>query len=81
MSVCKHRVEYKCKKDGRPCIYRPWCAEPEEPKPMTNADRINAMSVKEKSQFLTSVVADGCPPDHDWDCMKDDQGWDGCDAC
>ena len=48
---------------------------------MTNADHINAMSVKEKSQFLTSVVADGCPPDHDWDCMKDDQGWDGCDAC
>ncbi|MBP3412865.1 MAG: hypothetical protein J6K89_06350 [Oscillospiraceae bacterium] len=24
---------------------------------------------------------DGCPPQMDWDCAKDKNGWDACDAC
>lgn len=49
--------------------------------PMTNADRMDAMSIMEKAKFLTSVVANGCPPDMDWCCEKDSGGWDACDDC
>ena len=44
MSLCKHRIVDKCKKDGRPCIFSEKCFEPEEQKPMTNADHIRSMS-------------------------------------
>lgn len=47
----------------------------------TNADRMDAMSIMEKAKFLTSVVANGCPPDMDWCCEKDSGGWDACDDC
>lgn len=50
-------------------------------KPMTNADRIRAMSDEEIAKIFTSAVADGCPPKTDWDCAKDEYGWDACDAC
>ena len=49
--------------------------------PPTNADRIRAMSYKELAKLFTHTVADGCPPDMDWKCTKDCDGWDGCDAC
>lgn len=47
----------------------------------TNVDHIRAMSYKELAKLFTHTVADGCPPDMDWDCKKDSDGWDGCDAC
>ena len=49
--------------------------------PPTNADRIRAMNDEELAKLFTHTVADGCPPDMDWDCAKDSDGWDGCDAC
>lgn len=49
--------------------------------PMTNADRIRAMSVEELARLFVSAVSDGCPPEHDWDCKKDEEGWDACDCC
>lgn len=48
---------------------------------LTNADRIRAMSYKELAKLFAHTVADGCPPDMDWECTKDCDGWDGCDAC
>lgn len=48
---------------------------------MTNADRIRAMSYKELAKLFTHIVADGCPPDMDWECTKNCDGWDACDAC
>ena len=49
--------------------------------PMTNADRIRAMSDEELGKIFTTAVADECPPKMDWDCAKDEFGWDACDAC
>lgn len=49
--------------------------------PCTNADRIRAMSDEEIAKIFTSAVANGCPPKMDWDCAKDEYGWDACDAC
>lgn len=50
-------------------------------KPPTHADRIRAMSDEEHAHFLVHVVSDGCPPDMDWNCRKDEDGWDACDKC
>lgn len=47
----------------------------------TNADRIRDMRSVELARLLVDAVADGCPPNKDWDCAKDDYGWDGCEAC
>lgn len=47
----------------------------------TNADRIRAMTDEELADLFTRTVADGCPPNMDWDCKKDDGGWDACDEC
>ena len=44
MAFCKHRDMDKCGKDNRPCIFSEDCFDPEERKPLTNADRIRAMS-------------------------------------
>lgn len=52
MSFCKHRVDDKCKKDGKLCIYSKACVEPEEPVPMTNGDRIRSMTDEELVEFL-----------------------------
>ena len=57
------------------------CDEFSDPLPLTNADRIRAMSDEEIAKIFTSAVADGCPPKTDWDCAKDEYGWDACDAC
>lgn len=46
-----------------------------------HADRIRAMSDEEHARFLVHVVSDGCPPDMDWDCRKNEDGWDACDKC
>lgn len=48
---------------------------------MTNADRIRAMSDENLAKVFTDAVADGCPPRMDWDCSKDENGWDACAAC
>lgn len=50
-------------------------------KPMTNADRIRAISYEKLAKLLTHATADGCPPDMNWDCAKEEYGWDACDAC
>lgn len=50
--TCKHRIMDKCKKDNKPCIFSEECYEPEEHKPMTNADRIRAMTNEELAGFL-----------------------------
>ena len=55
MSFCKHRVMDRCKKDDKPCIFKPDCFEPEEER-MTNADRINSMTIEEKAEFLSSIA-------------------------
>ena len=52
MAICKHRVMDKCKKNGKPCCWGKDCFEPEEPKPMTNADRIRAMTDEELAALL-----------------------------
>ncbi len=54
---------------------------PYRTEPITNADRFRAMSDEEIAKIFTSAVADGCPPKMDWDCAKDEYGWDACDAC
>lgn len=46
---------------------------------MKNFDCIQTL--KQMARILTDAAADGCPPDIDWDCMKDEYGWDGCEAC
>lgn len=48
---------------------------------VTNAERIHAMSVPELVRLLVHTVADGCPPDMDWECAKDFSGWEGCEKC
>ena len=50
-------------------------------KPMTNGDRIRAMTDEELAKLFTQTVVDGCPPDMDWTCKKDEEGWDACDSC
>lgn len=60
MAFCKHREGYICKKDGLPCIFSEDCVEPEEPKPMTNADWLRAMSVEELAKFLDDCTESGC---------------------
>lgn len=52
-----------------------------DPKVMTNGDRIRAMSDEGLAKAFTATVANGCPPQMDWDCAKDKNGWDACDAC
>ena len=47
----------------------------------TNADRIRSMSDEELAKMFTKASADGCPPKMDWDCAKDEYGWDACDDC
>ncbi len=49
--------------------------------PQTNADRIRAMSIEEFAKVFTQAVCDGCPPKMDWECQKEKDGWDACDAC
>lgn len=53
----------------------------ERERPHTNADRIRAMPINTLARLFTHAVADGCPPDMDWECQKDTDGWDGCDKC
>lgn len=43
MAFCKHRVMDRCKKDNKPCIFSKECFEPEEEKPMTNADVVEVV--------------------------------------
>lgn len=66
MAFCKHRVMDKCKKDGKPCIFSDECFEPEEQKPMTNGDRIRAMTDEE---LAAHTVQDSVEytVDYDWD--------------
>ena len=71
--VCKNCFGYTPL--GKP-IYNHWTK-----KMHTNADRIRAMSDGKLAEFLTHTVADGCPPDMDWACQKDADGWEGCDKC
>lgn len=54
---------------------------PYRTEPVTNADKIRAMSDEEIAKIFTSAIADGCPPKIDWECAKDEYGWDACDAC
>ena len=56
MMICKHRIVDKCKKDGRPCIFSEKCFEPEEQKPITNADHIRSMSDEELMQFFCKEI-------------------------
>lgn len=52
--------------DCRKCAEFDWCVENEDcglfkPKPQTNADRLNAMTAKEKAEWFEEN-ATGCPP-------------------
>lgn len=60
--------------------FHPHKEEPIMP-PMTNADKLRSASDEELAKFLTHTVSDGCPPDMDWECKKDEEGWDACDRC
>lgn len=53
----------------------------EEEYHFTNADRIRAMSDEGIAKLFTKAVSDGCPPQMDWDCKKEEDGWDSCDKC
>lgn len=49
---------------------------------MTNAEKIRErMTNLELAQLFVAACHDGCPPDMDWDCKKDEDGIDGCDNC
>lgn len=50
-------------------------------KPRTRGDQLRAMSDGPLAQVLTKAVTDGCPPDMDWKCQKDKEGWEACDKC
>ena len=50
---CKHREKDNCKKDGRPCIHNSDCFEPI---PITNADRIRAMSDEELADWFARIT-------------------------
>jgi len=39
------------------------------------------MSEQELVRLIVHTVADGCPPEMDWECAKDFSGWDGCEKC
>lgn len=58
MSFCKHRVDDKCKKDGKPCIYSKNCVEAEEKVPVTNVERFRTMTDEELVEFLFEHGAD-----------------------
>lgn len=47
----------------------------------SHGDRIRGMDDEEHARFLVRVVSDGCPSDMNWDCRKDEDGWDACDKC
>ena len=70
---CKHREKDNCKKDGRPCIHNSDCFEPI---PITNADRIRAMSDEELCKLLgeykfCDICAEGCDAcTYNGDCDK-----------
>lgn len=57
-----------------------WPCGAYEPKTVTNGDRIRS-SDKELAKALVSAASDGCPPEMDWDCMKEEDGWDSCEEC
>ena len=57
MIFCRHRIDDRCGKDGSPCVYSQECAEPEEQKPKTNADRIRSMTDEELTWFLDGFNA------------------------
>ena len=60
--------------------FHPHKEEPFMP-PMTNADKLRSASNEELAKFLANTVSDGCPPDMDWECKKDEEGWAACDKC
>ena len=60
MAICKHRVADKCKKDGRPCFFSEECFQPEEAKPMTNADHIRSMSDEELASYVICPTEKRC---------------------
>lgn len=75
MSFCKHRVLDICDKDDRPCIFSEDCFEPEDEKPMTNGDRIRAMSDEELVNIVPCPLGFSmfrCPIDRKCgDCKRD----------
>ena len=72
---CKHREKDNCKKDGRPCIHNSDCFEPI---PITNADRIRAMSDEELAkEYEHRIYCGGCPVRKECD-EKIDKGDVGC---
>ena len=81
MGTCEN-----CKYAGRP-PYKSPCSEciahsKHEPVEVrTNGESIRAKSDEELAKVFTATVASGCPPKMDWDCAKDKNGWDACDAC
>lgn len=50
------------------------------PKVVTNGERIRSND-RQLAKALVSAAADGCPPEMDWDCMKEEDGWDSCEEC
>lgn len=50
--------------------------------PMTNTDYIQSVqTVQQMAKLFIRIAANGCPPDMDWDCTKDEYGQDACYAC
>lgn len=59
---------------------RTWPCGSYVPKVVTNGHRIRS-SDKRLAKALVSAASDGCPPEMDWDCMKEEDGWDSCEEC
>ena len=68
--------EKGCYGDGK-CRYKKDC----ENKVITHADQLRGVTDEEMAKVFTKVVANGCPPEMDWDCQKDKEGWEACDKC
>lgn len=79
MSICKTCGNTKCRDKQSPNEVTVFCAG--YIKLPTNADCIRAMSDMGIAKLFTQAVANGCPPNMDWDCRKDDGGWEACDKC
>ena len=75
MSKCKYKHEEYCAYIDQYCVEGPCPYE----EPMTNADRIRAMTDEELAEFFGKVSAGGygmCAPGH-YDCA----GKDSCAPC
>lgn len=78
---CVYHENGECKKFSGDGITSYCVLGPCPDEAQSNANRIRAMSDGELARIFVDAVSNGCPPAVDWDCCKDEYGWDGCEEC